>query len=282
MQVIPLLVALTGCESIPRTAPQQPSQMPSYQELVARYNKNLARVDRLWARTVVELTWHDEKGTHHEQGDGNLIVILPNQVALSIGKLGHTGMWAGCDAHRYWLFDLRKNHDKLFVGTHNQAQRQRSHHWPLPVKPNELTVLLGLTPIQSAPAVTPTVAWDNAAFVIEPVSRRLRLWIDPNTARPVRIDLLDETGRKRVTCLLSRWKRVTLENTPPGALPWAATRLEISLIGQEGEMTLFLSDLTDGRADHKIKDRAFDLDHLIKIFKPTKWVNLDKEPLSQE
>lgn len=270
-----LTAILSGCPSMPPMTRPAPSQMPTYQELAARYNEHLVQIDRLWSRAVVELQWHDDQGTHYEQGDGNLIIVQPHHVALSIGKLGHTVMWAGSDESQYWLFDLRQNHE-LFIGKHSRMSLTESHRWPLPVGPLELKTLLGLSPIQRvANGQQPTVVWNKGAFVIEPPGQKQRLWIAPDSARPIQIDLLNEAGQNQATCHLARWKPMTLEGVPPGAFPWVATRLEVSLVNQKGTMTLFLSDVSDGRAENKIKNKAFDLQHLVKVFKPDRIVDLD-------
>ena len=266
---------MTGCLSTP-PALQPPSQMPSYRELVARYNARIAPIERFWSRAVVELQWKDEKGTHYEQGDGNLIIILPDLVALSLGKLGHTGMWAGCDKLRYWLFDLRKD-PELLIGTHRRLGQTESHRWPLPVVPLQLPGLLGLSPIQPVAAgVQPAVEWDNGTFVIEPPGQNQRLRIDPETGRPAEIELLSNTGESQVSCRISRWRRMMITEMPPGAFPWVGTRLEVSLSNQEGTMTLFLADVSDGRSEDRIKERAFDVQHLVKAFKPIRVIDLDE------
>ena len=63
----------------------------------------------------------------------------------------------------------------------------------------------------------------------------------------------------------------------PGGFPWVATRMEIQLIGEDATVTLFLSEPTDGRADNRIKPRAFSLEHLIRVFKPRRYVDLDAQ-----
>ena len=232
---------------------------------------------------MVELKWTDDEGKHYEQGDGNLIVVKPHRVALSIGKLGNTVMWAGCDEQRYWLFDLHEE-KTLYSGLHANAHlRDRAKRYPLPVHPLTLLWLMGITPIHpDSPAVwTGTVDGANGDYMVEPHAGGTRLWLDAVDARVTRIDLLDVEGQTQAVCRLSRWQRVAMQGLPPGALPWVATRLELTMASQEGSMTLFLSDPTDGREVGRIKDKAFDLGHLIKVFKPEKAVDLDSSELPQ-
>jgi len=274
-----LLFTMIGCGSPGPVAKPPPFGPVAYQDLIRRYNYNLDGMTRLWARAVVELTWHDKKGRHYEQGDGNLIVVLPDKVALSIGKLGHQGMWVGCNSRRYWLFDLRGDDKTLYWGRHTGASRRSTTQFPLPIHPLDLVVLTGMIPIDLNSKPAPKlkrIDGDYACIVGSPDGSR-RTWIDVKTARPVRIDLSDAQGVVTATSRLSRWEPVTLEGVAPGDYPWIATRLELSVADENGEMTLFLSDPTDGRADNRIKDQVFDLDQLTRIFKPSKRVDLDAE-----
>src|SRR5262249_54442096 len=144
------LTCLTGCPTPPTREPKSvapPGPAPAYADLAARYNANIAGLDRLWSRAVVELNWRDDRGKKRfEQGDGNLITGLPDRVALSIGKLGNTLFWAGGDAQRYWLFDLQG--DKVaYVGRHAYIGSPCTLESPLAVQPRDLVRLLGIWPV---------------------------------------------------------------------------------------------------------------------------------------
>jgi len=271
-----MLIA-TGCATGPTSPADRPLNLLAYHELAAQHDKNLARINQLWARAVVELHWKDEQGKHFEQGDGNLMVVLPNRVALSIGKLGNTMLWVGSDNNRYWLFDLR-DEPHVYVGSHAAADHRNPLNLPIPVRPLDLIQLTGLVPITPPPpGATPKVDWDEGCYLIEPPGQQRRLWLDPQTARSTRIELLTAAGQSRVVCRLSRWRRMTLDGIAPGGFPWVATRMEIQLIGEDATVTLFLSEPTDGRADNRIKPRAFSLDHLTQVFKPRRYVDLDAQ-----
>lgn len=268
---------MVGCPPVSPGAHEPPPEMPGYADLVARYNQNLVRVDRLWARAVVELHWRDEDGKHFEQGDGNLIIVPSDKVALSIGKLGQPLLWAGCNGQRYWLFDLHEQRIS-YVGLHDRVAKPRAQPSPLPFQPLDLIQLTGITPIGEAPdGPSPAVNWDDGHYMIEPPGQHRRVWIDPATARPVRIDLLDADGYSRIVCRLSRWEPMFITGIAPGGFPWLATRLEVALVDREGTMTLYLSDLTDGQDEGRIREEAFDLNYLIKVFKPEKHVDLDAD-----
>ncbi len=275
-----LLCLLWGCTSAPPITTPPVQKLPTYADLIARYNQNLAGVDRLWSRAVVEIEWHDDDGRHFEQGEGNLIALLPDRLALSVGKLGNAILWAGCDANQYWYFDLREG-PTLYVGTHDAATGRAAATAqvasPMPIRPSDLVLLLGLSTLNpNALPPEPRVELYNGHFLIEPPDRPVRILIDPATSRPVRIDLLDPTGRSAVIATLSRPERMTVQGRHPGAYPTIPTRYEISLVDGDGRITLFLADASDGRAGARIKDGVFDLTRLQEIFKPARFVPLDE------
>jgi hypothetical protein len=251
----------------------------SYAQLAAKYNANLARVDRLWARTVVEIQWLDGKKKKFEQGEGHLILMLPNQVAFDIGKVGSVMMWAGSDDLRYWLMDLRDRH-VAYVGTHANAGRLSVDDLPVPVQPLELVRLLGVVPIDPDADRSPApVRWADGCYVVSPPGQHCTLWINPTDFHASRIDLLNDEGGPRVSCVLTRFETIEIEHQPPGAWPKIATKLAITVAAHgrasEAKMSVFLSDLTDGREDEKIREQAFDFDALRKMFKVDDVVDLD-------
>ena len=272
------LILAMGCETKPLSRHQPPAQIRTYNELVTQHNHNLRLVKQLWSRAVIELSWQDENGQHLEQGDGNLIIVLPDRLAMSLGKLGKTLMWAGCHAQHYWFFDLRDDRI-VYTGSYTASQHTDSRSLPLPVQPNDLIHLLGITPIPLVPeAQQPPVRWQNNAFLVEPPGYPQRSWLDPKTARCIQIDLTDSSGQISLTSKLSRWQRMTITGAPPGAYPWIPTKIEITLPADQSTITMFLSDANDGQTHNRIQSRAFDLNHLLKVFKPNRQIDLNNFP----
>lgn len=112
--VVGAVAVLGGCQASPIggepiARPETP-QAPSYQEVAERYNERAQHFDRLWARTTVRLRYLDEEGRWQtEQGDdGHLMLVRPDHVALSTGKLGEPFFRLGSNGERFWWFDLRK------------------------------------------------------------------------------------------------------------------------------------------------------------------------------
>src|SRR5690606_7570193 len=93
---------------------QNQASLPTYSELIDRYNARLEGLGRVWASTDVEMRWRDAKGKERfEKGDGKFLYVrtdadaaTPDNVAVTVEKLGKTLLWAGSDADRFWLFDL--------------------------------------------------------------------------------------------------------------------------------------------------------------------------------
>ena len=280
-----IIACITGCQPKEDWA-QPPKHTPSVSELLATHNANTSRIQRLWARAVVELRWRDDDGKHFEQGEGNLLAVLPDRIALSIGKLGHTMFWIGCDPQMYWLFDLRDQR-VLYIGRHQLAAKSRPDALPLPISPRDLIRLLGVLPIAPDTVTTPVPQWTahtptEAGYIItthptHPLEQPTSYLLDPRTARPIRIQLIDQQNNRTITALLSRWERMTLNGVPPGGHPSVSTRIKINDPNHDGTATLFLADVSDGVEDNRIKPKAFDLERLIKALKPERIVDLDAQ-----
>ena len=54
-----------------------PANMPSYDQLALSHNSNAKMIDQLWSSAVVELRWRENGKDRFEQGDGPLILVMP-------------------------------------------------------------------------------------------------------------------------------------------------------------------------------------------------------------
>jgi hypothetical protein len=268
------LFFLAGCQ----TAAVAP--LPAYSDLVARHNDRVKNIERFWARAVIEVRWADVEGkSRFEQGDGHLILDLPNHSALNIGKLGQVKLWAGSNDTHYWLFDELDDR-KLYLGRHDGIEddtpgaRQPS---PLPLRPVDLPRLLGILPIEPAPG-TQAVREVDGMYVIEPPGSRTRYHIHPIYKRVVQVDLLDTKGKAILTSRLGNplkpeAERMEDENGYPSG-PFIDNRFEVTTPGREGSMILFLFGVTD--AKRRINPNVFNLERLIKTeFKPQRIVPIE-------
>jgi len=203
------------------------------------------------------------------------MMILPDRLALRLGKLGHTFMWAGSNEQQYWLFDLHDDKNKtLYVGRHDQIDNVNMDQFPLPVQTSDLPVLLGLVPLD----VTLTdiaVTWDEGRYVVRLADPKVTLWIDPRSFLLVQAEIRDEQDRLSVTSRLSRPARVQISNIAPGGWPTVQSRIELHLPDREGQTVLYLSRLEDGAK--RIRPGVFDLDNLRTQFKPHQVITVDEQ-----
>jgi hypothetical protein len=272
------LLVLTGCKTdpiVPENLNPAPinnlsrADIPDYGDLVRRYNANAASLDRVWARTKVELRWRDERErARRESGDGRLIFERPLQTAWTLEVLGDIKLWAGSDERGFWLFDQVEG-STAFYGSYARPLARRL---PLPISPEAVPYLLGFMPLDPDRRPTaPEVELFNGYFVIEPPGLGLRLMLEPATARPVRIDLTDAAGQSQVTCILTG--RIDLETADGTLIPLPGTA-ELYPQGQESRMTVTLRRPTVD--DRKFKPQLFNFERLRQSFKPDEVVDLNQ------
>jgi hypothetical protein len=279
------LLFLAGCQPTQPIVPESllpekltnEEPLPTYNELIRRYNATTEPLVRVWAEARVDLVWLDEKGKRKsEHGDGRFMYVAPDKVALEVREVGR-GFWAGRDEQRYWLFDLQDERI-AYVGRYENLDKLDEDALPFPVKPTDLPYVLGLLPID--PDVVPdglAVELVAGHYLIEPPGLGLRMLLHPETARPVRVDIVNKKGESAVKCLLyepTQLKPGT--DAVEGPAPIMPSRAEVYVLGQEARMTLRLKGLTtEGRA---IRDTHFDFDKLkqaLKIPDPQNVVDLD-------
>ncbi len=276
-----LLAALLcgGCvaprQAQPVAAPPVDAPAIAYADLAAAFNARVAQLDRLWSRTRVEVRWVDAEGKRRfDAGEGYLIYALPSRVALSVGKVGQTGLWAGADEERYWLLDVQSDPRRAWFGRHERVGVRPPADFPLAVAPHDLPRLLGVVPLPVEPAREPMIAHDAGVYTLLLAEQRTRLTLDAATLMPLRVALLDKDGRVVIESrlgspqpvrirglgsadwpLISGWVRVTV---PTGAMADASMTDE-----SEANMTLELvGDVLGGDARGRINPRLFDFEHL--------------------
>ena len=289
------LAAALVCLSLVGCKPQQPivpenllpdpiandQPLPSYGDLIRRYNQTVEPLGRVWAKADVDMVWLNKDGKRkHESGDGRLIYVRPGKTVLEIEEFGK-GFWAGSDGERYWFFE-RQDNSAVYVGRFDlvdapgEPRGPGALGLPLPVNPKDMPYILGFKRIDPA-AVPDAPAVERLAghYLIEPPGLSLRLLLDPETARPVRVDLLDELGRSEVRCLLSGATEVKFEGVPKDNQPRITNTVDVYVVGTEARMTLNLSGATSDEEGRKIRDQHFDFEKLMKALKPDVTIDLD-------
>lgn len=303
------LLALFGCKTpelnreamVPEAVQATSAEMPTYREIVSRYNDRLVGLDLVSCRTDVEAVWRDERGkVRRESGDGRLIVRRPLDTAVTVEAFGQMVMWAGSNDRGYWFFtDLHRGGEVV----HGRFGGAGAASLPMPVSPELIPVLLGWMPLPEdiSGADEPAEAYQGYAL-IEPAGLRLRMLLDVETAAPVRVDLLDAAGVSAVVCRLEGRQdierpmrddlileggilvepNVTRDGSmgkliPAAELPDAPlvmpTKVTIYPVHDESRLTLELKRVR--LEDTKVKGRLFDLDTLITSLKPDRVIDLD-------
>jgi len=248
--------------------------LPGYSDLIERYNATAEHLSPIRADARVDMVWIDEKGKKkNEHGDGRFMFIKPGRVVLEVEELGR-GFWAGADGERYWFLDFL---DKriAYVGRFEDLDGKDIENLPLPVNPADLLHVLGLAPID--PSVVPdepAVERIRGYLLVEPPGLGLRLLLDPATARPVRVDLMDKLGRSAVVCTLKN--PVTVRPGDPDDVfsGEIASVVDIIMPRREARMTLTMKKPI--HSDKHIRETYFDFDKLYKALKMKELLDLDR------
>ncbi len=274
-----MLGGLAGCDTFgPQTTDDvvDTRPVPSYAEIYEKYNARAGKVSKLWARAIVEMEYFDEEkqAKKFEQGEGHLLLLKPDWVALSMGKQGYTFLWAGRNPTEYWLFVLGDD-KRAYRGRVALIGKPGTKSLGLPISLDQMMLLSGLEEMPEQPGDTSAaVAWEKGLLRVELPGKGVDMLIDPETwlAREIRVY---QGPKVRVMSTLSRPDTVTINNQPPGAFPTVQTNVKITYPGKGDTLTLFLSGLTDGEEDEKIKAAVFDFQTLVKLLKPGRVVELD-------
>ena len=269
--VLAAVLSLVACT--PQTVdndPKSPGELPTYRELVDRYNANIERLDQMWCTAAVEMNWRDEDGEErYQQGDGVVMMILPDRLALSISKF-KTLFWMGCDKERYWFIDLQRKEDhKAYFGRHEMIDAGIAADLPIAVRASRLPLLLGLLKMDPEPAsgITGTVQYQTGMYVIEPPDISARIVLDPKTALPVSVELLDVDGNPAIVSSLSDPGRVATANMSKPGWPRIMRRISLKITDSGETLVLHLDRMTDAREPRAVSKRkalahAFDFEFL--------------------
>ncbi|MEM6334460.1 MAG: hypothetical protein AAF823_14080 [Planctomycetota bacterium] len=239
---------------------------------VERHNANVAVIDRMWCRMGVRVMWVEGDKQRRESGEGVLMVRRPGEVALSVGKLGQDGLWAGGDGERVWLFDLREG--VAWVGAADPVSGVGTG-LPLGIEPGEVPRLLGWSAIDVADVRRGRVTAIGDRLWIEPRDAQgratARYVFDPAVEHPVRIDLLEPDGGSAVTSRLSDAERVTYVGRGVAEI---GADVAIALSDGSSELILRLRDYEP--AGERIRDAAFDFERLVRAHRPEEIVEIDR------
>ncbi len=279
------LAALTGACSQNQGGDGSPLPAPpSYETVARRHNENVADLDQLWAATSVVVRYIDSEGENRsEQGEGNLMIMQPDRVALRVGKLSETLFWIGCDAKQYWFFDLASKPTSVVFGLHDGPGRARSGLTAaLPTR--SLPDLLGIAPL---PLDRPgTTQWSSDGLLIGAVYSLdesdgggfERVWFDKNSYLPVKVELYDRARKVTVVSDLSEPGFVQLSGRGD-VPPQVNTDARIGLEEAGLLISISMGRLEDGRERGneraKLSPRSFQLPELVSALGPSETIDID-------
>lgn len=202
-----VLSGVAGCNCAGRPGPPTPmggEQLRladyTYEQVASAMNRRADRLERFWAATITKVWYVGEQGENEvEQLDGDLHIVQPDRIALSLRKVGVDGAALGANKRFYWYVDLLADDPVALIGTHAKADPDRLSQLGVPVHPLDLLLLLGFSRVPAEP-MNP-----DAPLRLSPSGTRLVLiaparWgiveytIDPETFQPDRIEIRRAPG----------------------------------------------------------------------------------------
>jgi hypothetical protein len=274
---IALLMILTGCSGTGKVDVSKLDPPPSTLELAQAHNERVASLPSLWARISLRAkgTYADGE-SYEEQGEGHLQLVKPNNISLTIGKLGETYFAFGANADQYWSFDLsNSDHKTVLVGQLDQATPEKASALGLPVHPAELIALTGLMPIDLANAGGTRWADDAKSVGISMPSRwgSVTLWFNPRTSLVVRSQAYNQSGNLVATASLSRYKEASIKGHSPIMVPG---KIEITTptTPNDNDTGFIRIELSEPRSK-AIRPIVFDPSKLIRSYRVDETIDLD-------
>lgn len=251
-------VVLCGCGGGKRTPVERVDI--TLAEVLEMHNARAASLDRLWARASVQVSGRTEGGRLNEQAEGHLQIDQPDRVALSLGKLGKVQLYLGSDASRYWWMDMVDGDAKSVVlGRHDLVTPRKAELLGVPVYPRDLVRLIGITPIERDRVIGELVQEDGR-LVLEAglAAGRMRVYFDPASVEPARVEMYDAGGVLQVASDLERYDFVTVVGDAT-LKPRVAEKITLTLgDGTVVRMSLYAAE------NRPLADAAFDLDRLVR------------------
>lgn len=258
---------------------------PDYYSVATRYNERVDRLGSVWASTVVRFTYRDSEGEQKtDQGEGTLQVVRPDDLALSIKKAGKRLFWFGCDAERYWWFDLVDRHIAS-VGRHDRFDEAKESGIGLAMRPRDVILVLGVMPLpmpEGDQAVDAATQWSLDGRLLGVTTRvggsggagsgLLRLWLDPASLEPAKAEVFDEQKRLVMVADLTEYQYVRVTGIGGGG-PRMPGRISAWHAPSQTLIKLDLADLQDGA--EKISPSAFDFEELCRALGAETTIDLD-------
>lgn len=271
------LMLLGACaQTADRRDHEQSTRLIDADALVESYNARAERFTSLWARAAVVLEGRDAEGRKlRERAEGHLQVVPPDQVAITLGKLGETHLYFGSNEFFYWWLDMADSETKSATfGRHDLVTSDKVDRLGLPMQPLDLIETLGITPLPTdLGRVVARPGPERGTIVVAAPTHRgvRRITMDRERFEPSRIELIGPGGRALLDVELSRYRLMARIPTdePPLRVP---ERVIVRMAGFDGEVRFSLHE-PDRR---NIRGIAFDLVRLIDLYRISSLIDLDE------
>lgn len=268
-----VVLLLSSCKTTPRpTPPSAPIEnAPTYESIISRHNERLNKFRGINAGGSIEMRWTDDDGDHFETVQAEVWIKLPDKTAMNIQKMGERLMWLGSNGDDAWVMTFAKEEKVLYVYGSEERKKEDSLT-RLPIEPGLLLKMLGLSKlIMPKNANSKLVDFDaeSDAWILsieeQDKQRSLRLYFDREKKLPIRIEYLSADGKIQMysELLLRRYDTVEMVGLIPGTQPMFPTLVDIYNTQGLGEIKLALREPVDD-----VKDHFFELDWIIRTFKP--------------
>jgi len=266
LTLVVVVVVAGGCDSGPQVPDGPP---PTLGEIAPPYNERVGGLDRVWARATVRVSGPDgEGGRRVDQGEGYLFYSRPRDVGLQVGKyIDRMYFHLGSNEEWFWWIDVLDRDQRVaLIGRHEEATRAEAERFGVPVHPLDLRELVGVTPLESeGEAPEWATRGEELTIALDRSARwgTQRLYLDPVTYYPVRIELRTPAGRLAAASDLSGYRLV--HRVGQGPLGYIAESIAIELPQIETRVDI---DLAQPRNDpDRPKEIVFSLDRLLDAYR---------------
>ncbi|MDB5328018.1 MAG: putative lipoprotein, partial [Phycisphaerales bacterium] len=198
------LIGITGCVPKPLLRPAYYGPTDSLPTLVDKLNARNDRITTLWAKGTFSADLIDPQTKDHTGGDGdlNLLFSKPGKLRLAGKAFGTRLFDIGSNDEQYWM--VLPQQDTMYVGTH--AAIANGGASKLPIRPDLLVEVLGVTPLQTdllkEPAPTLRFNNDQDCYMVtwqvlmrDRFAVQKEVWYDRQSLQPRLVLLFDANGR---------------------------------------------------------------------------------------
>ena len=195
-----------------------------------------------------------------------------DRFALRLRKLGERFLWVGSDGDQWWLFELAADPVKLSVLDSGSTPERTLAPDLLLFGPDQLLMLAGIQSIDADPASIKLEDEAGRTLITVPCPGTAGDWtamtwlVDPVTLLPSRIQILGRDGNLLLEALLGGYEPIRARDQPVGNWPDFPRKLQVR--DADGTIDLRFYFNQPGATGDRNRDRLFDLEALMKSFRP--------------